>query len=141
MVATETTSTMKKGIAVTLRLLIAGLAGLLIWYHLYTLYQLFLGTGPTFGGTYEYLQAPLRLIIATSLLGVVFGVRWALWGMWAGITALIATQYWAHFAHLPVEFTQGRHPLSYLKGFIFPTLITLAFLSLEASSRKAAAPV
>ena len=132
---------MKKGIAVTLRLLIAGLAGLLIWYHLYTLYQLFLGTGPTFGGTYEYLQAPLRLIIATSLLGVVFGVRWALWGMWAGITALIATQYWAHFAHLPVEFTQGRHPLSYLKGFIFPTLITLAFLSLEASSRKAAAPV
>ena len=139
--STETTSTMKKGIAVTLRLLIAGLAGLLIWYHLYTLYQLFLGTGPTFGGTYEYLQAPLRLIIATSLLGVVFGVRWALWGMWAGITALIATQYWAHFAHLPVEFTQGRHPLSYLKGFIFPTLITLAFLSLEASSRKAAAPV
>jgi hypothetical protein len=131
---------MKKSTAMARRLLIAGLAGLLIWYHFYTLYQLFLGTGPTFGGSFEYLQAPLRLIIAISLLGVVFGVRWALWSMWAGITALIATQYWAHFAQLPVEFTQGRHPLSYLKGFIFPTLITLAFPSSKASTRKAAAP-
>lgn len=137
----ETTNAMTKAVAVARRLLIAGLAGLLIWYHFYTLYQLFFGTGPTFGGSYEYIQAPLRLIIATSLLGVVFGVRWALWGMWAGITALIATQYWAHFAHLPVEFIEGRHPLSYLKGFIFPTLITLAFPSSTASTRKAAAPV
>ena len=140
MVPIETTCTMKKSTAMALRLLIAGLAGLLIWYHFYTLYQLFLGTGPTFGGTYEYLQAPLRLIIAISLLGVVFGVRWALWGMWAEITALVATQYWAHFAHLPVEFTQGRHPLSYLKGFIFPTLITLAFLTSAATAKKGAAP-
>ena len=49
--------------------------------------------------------------------------------MWPGITGLIATHYWAHFGNLPVDFTEGRHPLSYLKGFIFPTVITLAFHS------------
>jgi hypothetical protein len=139
-VLNQSTSATTRGIAVTRRLLIAGLAGLLICYHFYTLYQLFLGTGPSFGGDFEYIQAPLRLIIALSLLCVVFGKRWALWGMWAGITALIATQYWAHFGHLPVEFTQGRHPLSYLKGFIFPTIITLAFLYSKPSARIDGAP-
>jgi hypothetical protein len=43
------------------------------------------------------------------------------------INALVATHYWAHFGNWPVDFTAGRHQLSYLKGFIFPTIITLAF--------------
>ncbi|GGA01302.1 hypothetical protein GCM10010923_07500 [Blastomonas marina] len=48
--------------------------------------------------------------------------------MWLSIGGLVASQYWAHFGNLPVDFTEGRHPLSYLKGFIFPTIITVAFL-------------
>ena len=109
------------------RLIILVLAGLLIYYHTFTLYDLYLGTGISAHTTFEYAQSVLRVVITLSLLLVVFGNRWALWGMWVGITGLIATHYWAHFGNLPVDFTLGRHPLSYLKGFIFPTIITLAF--------------
>jgi len=109
------------------RMIIFVLAGLLIYYHTFTLYDLYLGAGTSAHTTFEYLQSVLRVVITLSLLLVVFGNRWALWGMWAGITGLIATHYWAHFGNLPVDFTLGRHPLSYLKGFIFPTIITLAF--------------
>jgi hypothetical protein len=111
------------------RLVILVLAGLLIYYHTYTLYDLYVGTGTSAHTTFEYVQSVLRVVITLSLLLVVFGSRRALWGMWAGIVGLIATHYWAHFGNLPVEFTAGRHPLSYLKGLIFPTIITLAFHS------------
>ena len=109
------------------RLIIFVLAGLLIYYHTFTLCDLYLGAGTSAHTTFEYVQSVLRVVITLSLLLVVFGNRWALWGMWVGITGLIATHYWAHFGNLPVDFTLGRHPLSYLKGFIFPTIITLAF--------------
>ena len=109
------------------RLIIFVLAGLLIFYHLYTLYELYLGAGISTRTTFEYLQSVLRVVITVSLVLVVFGNRSALWGMWVGITGLIATHFWAHFGNLPVDFTLGRHPLSYLKGFIFPTIITWAF--------------
>jgi len=109
------------------RLIILVLAGLLIYYHTFTLYDLYLGAGTRAHTTFEYVQSVLRVVITLSLLLVLFGNRFALWGMWAGITGLIATHYWAHFGNLPVDFTLGRHPLSYLKGFIFPTIITLAF--------------
>ena len=111
------------------RLIIFVLAGLLIYYHTFTLYDLYLGAGTSAHTTFEYVQSVLRVVITLSLLLVVFGNRWALWGMWAGIAGLIATHYWAHFGNLPVDFTLGRHPLSYLKGYIFPTIITLAFHS------------
>ena len=111
------------------RLIIFVLAGLLIFYHTYTLCDLYLGVGTSVHTTFEYIQSVLRVLITLSLLFIVFGNRWALWGMWAGIAGLIATQYWAHFGNLPVDFTKGRHPLSYLKGLIFPTIITLAFHS------------
>lgn len=111
------------------RLIIFVLAGLLIYYHTYTLYDLYLGAGTSAHTTFEYLQSVLRVVITLSLLLVLFRRRWALCGMWVGIAGLIATHYWAHFGNLPVEFTEGRHPLSYLKGIIFPTLITLAFHS------------
>ncbi|HNP34996.1 MAG TPA: hypothetical protein PKK10_04005 [Woeseiaceae bacterium] len=111
------------------RLVIIVLAGLLIYYHTITLYDLYVGAGSSAHTTFEYVQSILRVVITLSLLLVIFGRRWALWGMWAGITGLIATHYWAHFGNLPVDFTEGRHPLSYLKGFIFPTVITLAFHS------------
>jgi hypothetical protein len=111
------------------RLVILVLAGLLIYYHTYTLYDLYVGTGTSAHTTFEYVQSVLRVVITLSLLLVVFGSRRALWGMWAGIVGLVATHYWAHFGNLPVDFTTGRHPLSYLKGLIFPTIITLAFHS------------
>ena len=48
--------------------------------------------------------------------------------MWASIGGLIATHYWAHFGYVPVDFAADRHPMSYLKGFIIPSIITTAFL-------------
>ncbi|WP_243383492.1 hypothetical protein [Geothrix alkalitolerans] len=109
------------------RLIIFILAGLLICYHIYTLCDLYLGVGNSVHTAFEYVQSVLRVMITLSLLLVAFGKRWALYGMWAGITGLVATHYWAHFGKLPVDFTLGRHPLSYLKGFIFPSIITMAF--------------
>lgn len=121
-------------------LIIFVLAGLLIYYHSLTLYDLYLGDGTSAPTTFEYVQSVLRVGIILSLLLVVFGNRWALWGMWACIAGLVATHYWAHFGNLPVDFTEGRHPLSYLKGFIFPTIITLAFhSSSQVSARNAGA--
>lgn len=120
------------------RTIISVLAGLLIFYHLTVLHDLYLGAGnheglylDTEGGTpkyYEYLQSILRVVIITGLVLVARGVRCGLWVMWAGIGALVATHYWAHFGDVPVAFAAGRHPLSYLKGFIFPTVITLLTL-------------
>ena len=113
------------------RLIIFVLAGLLIFYHSLTLYEMYVGTGSSVHTLFDYVQSILRMSITISLLLVIFGVRWALWVMWFSISGLVATQYWAHFGNLPVDFTEGRHPLSYLKGFIFPTIITLAFPSLS----------
>lgn len=109
------------------RWIIRLLAGLLIFYHTYTLSHLYLVAHTSVHTNYEYIQSTLRVGITLSLLFVILGRRRALWGMWAAISGLIATHYWAHFGNLPVDFTQGRHPLSYLKGFIIPTIITLAF--------------
>jgi hypothetical protein len=111
------------------RLIIFVLAGLLIFYHSLMLYEMFLGTSNSAHTLFDYVQAVFRVFITMSLLLVVFGVRWALWGMWFSISGLVATHYWAHFGNLPVDFTEGRHPLSYLKGFIFPTIITMSFHS------------
>ena len=111
------------------RLVILVLAGLLIFYHSLTLYDLYLGTNNGALTLFDYVQSIFRVFIVVSLLLVVFGVRRALGGMWFSISGLVATHYWAHFGNLPVDFTEGRHPLSYLKGFIFPTIITLAFHS------------
>ncbi|BDU73178.1 hypothetical protein [Mesoterricola silvestris] len=126
--------TQGKVVLVFWRLIILFLAGLLIFYHTYTLFDLYSGAGTSVHTNYEYVQSTLRVGITLSLLLVVFGSRRALWGMWIAITGLIVTHYWAHFGNLPVDFTQGRHPLSYLKGFIIPTVITLAFYSSNHST-------
>ncbi|MCB1588933.1 MAG: hypothetical protein KDI56_08530, partial [Xanthomonadales bacterium] len=39
------------------------------------------------------------------------------------------------------ESTEGRPPLSYLKGFIFPTVTTLAFRFLTARAARSSSPV
>lgn len=112
------------------RLVVLLLAGLLIFYHVFTLYDLYRGEGTSAHTGFECIQSLLRVLISVSLVFVIFGKRRALWGMWAGILGLIATHYWAHFGRLPVDFTEGRHPLSYLKGLIFPTIITAIFYAL-----------
>lgn len=125
-------ATQRKGFLLFRHAIVIVLAGLLIFYHSLTLYDMYLGNGIGEKTFFDHLQSVCRVLITINLLLVVLGVRWALWGMWLSISALIATHYWAHFGNLPVDFTEGRHPLSYLKGFIFPTVITLSF---HASNR------
>lgn len=119
------------------RAVILALAGLLVFYHTYTLVDLYVGSGTDFYGgpnanehaLYVHTQSVLRLLIIVSLVLVAMNRRSALYGMWAAIGALVATHYWAYFFDLPFDFLEGRHPLSFLKGFIIPTLITLLYLS------------
>ena len=123
------------------RMIIGALAGLLIFYHVYTLYDLYLGSGTDlYGGsstnghaTFVFAQSILRILIIASLLLVAMNRRFALYGMWVAISALVATHYWALFFELPFRFLDGRHPLSYLKGFIIPTVITFLFLSMNTN--------
>ena len=121
------------------RLAICALAGLLIFYHLYILVEMYVGPGTDLyeaAGVhthplFEHLQSLLRVMIVVSLVLVALNRGVALYGMWAGISALIATHYWALFHDLPFQFLEGRHPASYLKGFIIPSVITLLCLSLK----------
>jgi len=122
------------------------LAGLLIFYHTYTLYDLYLGSGTDLyeSGSanthplFEHGQSVLRVMIVFSLVLVALNMRFGLYAMWTAISALIATHYWALFFDLPFRFLDGRHPISYLKGFIIPTVITLLYLSMDykRGSRK-----
>lgn len=122
------------------RIVICALAGLLIFYHTYTLYDLYLGSGTDIYDVgnantyalYRHIQSILRVFIISSLLLVVLNKRPALYGMWIAIAALVATHYWALFFDLPFRFLEGKHPLSYLKGFIIPTVITILFLSIHS---------
>lgn len=109
-------------------LVILVLAGLLIFYHLTMLGDLAAGNALSSDATYNAVQAVLRFAIVASLAGLVLGRRIALWAMWCSIGGLVATQYWAHFGDVPVDFTEGRSPLSYLRGLIVPSIITAAFL-------------
>jgi hypothetical protein len=109
------------------------LASLLVFYHSYTLFDLYIRSGTDlYGGPsgngyawYAHTQSLLRLLIIASLVFVALNKRLALYGMWIGIGSLVATHFWAHFFDLPFPWIEGRHPLSYLKGFIIPTIITL----------------
>lgn len=131
------------------RIVICGLAGLLIFYHTYTLLDLYLGSGTDLyqgGGRhahprFEYVQSALRVTIILSLVLVVMNRRFALYAMWAAISSLVATHYWAFLFDLPFRFLDDRHPLSYLKGFIIPTVITILYYSMhpQQSSHKSTA--
>ena len=123
------------------RIVICALAGLFILYHTYTLFDLYFGSGGTdlYGGgsanaypLYVHTQSILRVMITFSLILVVLNKRFGLYGMWVAIPALIATHYWALFFDLPFRFLEGRHPLSYLQGFIMPTVITFLYLSMNS---------
>ena len=131
------------------RILICALAGLLIFYHTYTIFDLYFGSGTDLydGGSrnthplFESAQSILRVTIIFNLILVVLNRRFGLYGMWVGISTLIATHYWAFFFDLPFRFLDGRHPLSYLKGFIIPTVITFLYVSMNSrrNARKSSA--
>lgn len=110
------------------RLIILSLASLLIFYHITMLADFVRGHLLSDSVSYDSVQAVLRVGIISSLALVVLGKRLALWTMWLSIGSLIATHYWAHFGMVEADFTAGRHPLSYLKGLIIPSIITTAFL-------------
>lgn len=110
------------------RLIIIALASLFIFYHITMLNDFARGFEESSSALYNGVQAALRLGIIVSLTLVVLGKRIALWTMWCSILGLIATHYWAHFGMVEADFTIGRHPLSYLKGLIMPSIVTAAFL-------------
>lgn len=110
------------------RLIIIALASLFIFYHVTMLFDFVRGHDLTDDVLYNCVQAALRVGIIVSLSLVVLGKRFALWTMWFSIGSLIVTHYWAHFGMVEADFTIGRHPLSYLKGLIMPSIITMAFL-------------
>lgn len=110
------------------RLIIIALASLFIFYHVTMLYDFVRWNDQTSDVLYNCLQAALRVGIIVSLTLVALGKRFALWTMWFSIGSLIVTHYWAHFGMVEADFTIGRHPLSYLKGLIMPSIITIAFL-------------
>lgn len=109
-------------------IVILALASLFIFYHITTLIDFAHGFEESSSAPYNGVQAALRVGIIASLGLVVLGKRFALWTMWCSIVGLIATHYWAHFGMVEADFTTGRHPMSYLKGLIMPSIVTAAFL-------------
>ncbi|GHF22166.1 hypothetical protein GCM10017044_15350 [Kordiimonas sediminis] len=109
------------------RSIIALLAGLLIIYHLNLMVETYFSGGTTVSSPMMHVQSFIRVMIVCSLVLVATGKRLAIWGMWFSITALVVTQYLVHFGPQPPEFLASRSGLSYLRGFIIPTLITVAF--------------
>lgn len=110
------------------RLIIIALASLFIFYHITMLIEFARGHHLTSDALYNRVQAVLRVGIIVSLALVALGKRFALWTMWLSILSLIATHYWAHFGMVAAYFTSDRHPLSYLKGLMMPSIVTAAFL-------------
>jgi hypothetical protein len=109
-------------------IVILALASLFIFYHVTMLIGFAQGFEESSSALYNGVQAALRVGIIVSLTLVALGKRFALWTMWFSILGLIATHYWAHFGMVEADFTIGRHPLSYLKGLIMPSIVTTAFL-------------
>jgi glucan phosphoethanolaminetransferase (alkaline phosphatase superfamily) len=75
------------------------LSGLLIFYHVSKVYDLYWGVEIGDHTALIDTQSFIRLVIAASLSLVVLGVRgapwrrWALLGMWVSITSLVITRY------------------------------------------------
>lgn len=106
------------------RVVIFILSGFLIAYHVVKLYNLYIIQSEIDYSMLVHIQSLLRMAIVISLLFVILGKQKAIFGMWMSIFSLVVTQYMAHFTVVEPIFSI----FSYLKGFIFPTLITLLFL-------------
>ncbi|WP_299346672.1 hypothetical protein [uncultured Maritalea sp.] len=110
------------------RALITAIAGFLILLHVVGLYDTHIRGALFDHPALTNVQSLLSLLIIISLTLVIMAKRMGLVAMWISITALILTQYWAHFGFVDADFTAGRSLLSYLRGFMIPTLITVLFL-------------
>ncbi len=112
----------------TRRVAIGVIAGFLILLHIVFLADLYTHDKISNHSTYVNLQSLISISIAASLLLVILGKKAGIVGMWVSITALILTQYWAHFGFQEADFTEGRSVFSYLRGFMIPTAITFLFV-------------
>lgn len=117
------------------KILVALLSGFLVLLHLASLWDAFLSGDLISADIYANFQSLLSVAIIASLLLVILGRKIGLVGMWVSITALILTQYWAHFGFYEADFTEGRSIVSYLRGFMFPTVITLLYMFPKSLTR------
>lgn len=81
-----------------------------------------------------YLQTGIRGLIVISLLLVMMRRRFGLVFMWISMATLIATQFWVHFARPELLGDSARHELSYLRGLILPTIISLIAIRRTATT-------
>lgn len=132
------------------RFIILVLAGLLIFHHSIILYHLYVGAGDIYNiyngsaagvlTSFENLQSALR---RGDRCQPVACCLWRSPGLVGDVGQYLRARgnaILAHFGDLPVAFTEGRHPLSYLKGFIFPTTITLMFPSSRSHIQQSNSP-
>lgn len=110
------------------KILVTLLSGFLILLHVAGLWDAFQSGVLISADFYANLQSLLSVAIIASLLLVILRKKFGLAVMWISITALVLTQYAAHFGFYDAAFTEGRSAFSYLRGFMFPTAITLLFL-------------
>lgn len=110
------------------KILVTLLSGFLILLHVAGLWDAFQSGNLISADIYANFQSLLSVAIIASLLLVILRKKFGLVLMWVSITALVLTQYGAHFGYYDAAFTEGRSAFSYLRGFMFPTAITSLYL-------------
>lgn len=122
------TSVDQRKLTMLRRMAVTFLAGLLMFYHTSLLVDLIANGSFRNLAAIAVVQSIVRILIVLSLALVVFRVKGAIAAMWLTISALVVSQYVAHFGGLAPELSEARSALSYLRGFIFPTAISLLFV-------------
>lgn len=87
-------TTSKGKLSKTRRGFIFLLAGLLIFYHIKIVYGLYLGGASGVHDTMTNVQSFIRIAVALSLTIVIFGMRFALWGMWSASPRWLRPSIW-----------------------------------------------
>lgn len=111
----------------TRRLIIAVFCIFLIVYHISKLLNIYTAASGAEYALIVHMQSLLRMAIIVTATLVIFGKKYALTSMWISITALITTQYIVYFGLVQADMTPVSSAVSYLRGFILPTIITLIF--------------
>ena len=114
---------LKKGVVLTL-------AMILMIYHIAKVFSLYITDSNLEYSTLIHIQSIIRILIVISLSLVIFKKRKALIGMWIAILALIGTQYINVLMYPDPEVSM----FAYLKGFIFPIIITLLYPNDQSST-------
>lgn len=103
--------------------IIFSLGIVLIAYHLTKISSLYFLNPPIDYSLLTHFQSLVRVVIIISLFLVILKKKCALFSMWVSILILVITQYITYFSNSPTDVSV----FSYLKGFIFPSIITLLF--------------